>query len=62
MKDQLSNLPFDISRCIGIDNKILCNSCRRKEPGHSSYQSYFSAPDFNENNCKYYIPKYEKGK
>ena len=52
------NLPFDYSRCVGMDNWATkevgephrideqCNACRRREPGHPTRQVYLKpAPD-----------------
>jgi len=50
-------LPYDISRCP-TENCPLADSCRRKEPGHPTYQTYTLFPGGTD--CYGYWPK-EKG-
>ena len=35
-------LSFDYARCGGVDDEALCNMCRRREPGHPTWQSYIA--------------------
>ena len=35
-------LSFDYARCSGLDDEALCNMCRRREPGHPTWQSYIA--------------------
>lgn len=39
----MSTLPYDYARCNGTPHDT-CKDCRRKEPGHPTYQSYMSPP------------------
>jgi len=47
-------LPYDISRCA-TDNCPLAPTCRRKEPGHPTYQTRTFFP--GEDDCYGYWPR-----
>ena len=48
------NLPYDYSRCNGNGSDI-CTTCRRREPGHETYQSYVE-PLAKDEQCELLIP------
>lgn len=50
----MSTLPFDYARCNGTQHDT-CKDCRRKEPGHPTYQSYMSPPITQDGACRYRI-------
>jgi hypothetical protein len=37
-------LPYDIARCYGVPGSIMCDRCRRKEPGDPVRQVYMAPP------------------
>lgn len=46
-------LPYDIARCHDTamrpqpSQRIQCNTCRRREPGHPTRQAYMAPPDLD---------------
>ena len=50
----MGDLPFDYSRCA-TEGCALAATCRRKEPGHPTYQAFSLFPGGNA--CRAYIPK-----
>jgi hypothetical protein len=43
----MSTLPYDIARCMGVSGADACEYCRRKEPGRAEQQVYI-APEWTE--------------
>lgn len=51
--ERAMSLPFDYARCQGT-TAPLCQWCRRREPGHPTWQSYIS-PEWQTNGCPNFI-------
>ncbi len=49
----MRKLPFDYARCPGTTDE-KCETCRRKEPGHPTWQT-FIAPSIANGTCWNYI-------
>jgi AAA+ ATPase superfamily predicted ATPase len=49
----MRKLPFDYARCPGTTDP-KCETCRRKEPGHPTWQSYIT-PRIAGGTCENYI-------
>lgn len=52
----LGVLPFDVARCEGhvSESPVLCDTCRRKEPGRPELQAYI-APMLKLGICENHI-------
>ena len=48
-------LPYDISRCTGLRDVAMCDTCRRREPGHPTHQ-WYTPPAWDDGRCPNYIP------
>jgi len=51
------HLPYDMSRCV-TTNCPLADRCRRKEPGHPTYQSFTAFPGGED--CHGFWPRDEE--
>jgi hypothetical protein len=51
-------LPYDIARCSGLSDVALCDTCRRREPGHPTQQWYMAAA-YEDGECPGFIPATE---